>query len=139
LQTNTNAESSQSAFGRPQSTGNNCLDQQRWREIRPPGSAATPTPRRGARAPARRRGTVSSATEPRSESTTYKRCSAASNPLARRAAPPTPLSSRSRSTRCSASGVPSSASHPRLPLSRQVPRTLALRPSHRSPFVFRAQ
>jgi hypothetical protein len=94
------------------------INQARWREIWPP---APTTPRRAARAPARRRGTASSATAPRRASTTCRRFSPTCSRRARRAAPPTPPSSKRRCTRCLTSGARSSAWLPQRPPSRHVP------------------
>lgn len=111
------------------------LDQSaRWREIRQPAPAPGPTtPRQPARGPAHRRGTGSSATAPRRASMTCRRCSPACGRRARRAAPPTPRCSKSKSIRCFASGVRSSASLPPRPQSRHVPSNPSL--PYTSPFV----
>jgi hypothetical protein len=72
----------------------------------------------------RGRGTRSSARAPRPASTTSRRCSPASSRRARTPAPPTPQSSRNSSTRCSASGAPSSARPPLHLRSRYLPLLL---------------
>jgi hypothetical protein len=72
----------------------------------------------------RGRGTRSSARAPGPASTISRRCSPASSRRVRTPAPPTPPSSRNSSTRCSASGAPSSARPPLHLRSRYLPLLL---------------